>query len=114
MLDASHLAGSTVVHTRHYAALPELVMSTDLLAIVPQMFARSMGTRWPVRVWALPGDALRYDVQMLWHVTASREPSHVWLRALVRRLFARSGGTGVAEGAPRPRAGRGRASVTSR
>lgn len=102
MLDSLRLAGNTVVHTRHYAALPELVIGTDLLAIVPQMFARSMGTRWPVRAWGLPGDALQYDVRMLWHATATREPSHWWLRALVRRLFARGDGPSASEG-PKPR-----------
>ena len=88
MLDAMGLAGRTVVHTRHYAALPELVTSTDLLAIVPQMYAQAMAARWPVRVWSLPGEAPQYDVQMVWHATATNEPAHAWLRALVRRLFS--------------------------
>jgi hypothetical protein len=48
-----------------------------------------MASRWPVCVRALPGDAPQYDVQMVWHATAEREPAHLWLRALVRRLFAR-------------------------
>ena len=91
MLDTMGLAERTVVHARHYAALPELVTRTDLLAIVPQMYARAIAARWPVRVWKLPGVAPQYDVQMLWHATAAREPSHAWLRALVRRLFARGG-----------------------
>jgi len=89
MLDALGIAQRTVVHTRHYAALPELVTTTDLLAIVPHMYARTMAARWPVRVWGLPGDAPAYDVRMVWHATATREPAHTWLRALVRRLFAR-------------------------
>ena len=89
MLDALGIAERTVVHARHYAALPELVTTTDLLAIVPQMYARAMAARWPVRVWSLPGEAPQYDVQMLWHATATHEPAHAWLRALVRRLFAR-------------------------
>ena len=42
MLDALGIAERTVVHARHYAALPELVTATDLLAIVPQMYARAM------------------------------------------------------------------------
>jgi DNA-binding transcriptional LysR family regulator len=93
MLDALGIAQRTVVHTRHYAALPELVTTTDLLAIVPQTYARTMAARWPVRVWALPGDAPRYDVRMVWHATATREPAHAWLRDLVRRLFARQAPT---------------------
>ena len=91
MLDELGLTERTVVHTRHYAALPELVTSTDLLAIVPQMYAQAMAARWPVRVWRLPGDAPQYDVRMVWHATATREPAHTWLRGLVRRLFARRG-----------------------
>lgn len=87
MLDEHGIAEHTIVHTRHFAALPDLVTSTDLLAIVPQTYARTMAARWAVRVWELPGDAPQYDVRMVWHQTASHEPAHVWLRALVRRLF---------------------------
>lgn len=103
MLDALGLAERTVVHARHYAALPDLVTTTDLLAIVPRMHARSMEERWPVRVWDLPGDVPEYDVRMLWHESAERDAAHRWLRALVRRLFARdTGRTGSdARGAPR-------------
>ena len=90
MLDELGIAGRTVVHARHYAALPELVTSADLLAIVPQMYARAMAQRWPVRVWQLPGEPLEYDVRMQWHATATREPAHAWLRGLVVRLFARA------------------------
>jgi DNA-binding transcriptional LysR family regulator len=89
-LDELGLAGRTVVHARHYAALPELVTSTDLLAIVPQMYADAMARRWPVRIWQLPGEPLAYDVRMVWHVTATREPAHAWLRARVTTLFARA------------------------
>ena len=94
MLDALGLSERTVVNARHYAALPGLVTTTDLLAIVPQSYAQSMASRWPVRVRELPGEAPQYDVQMLWHATATREPAHQWLRALVRRLFARGDGSG--------------------
>ena len=117
MLDALGLAERTVVHARHYAALPELVTSTDLIAIVPQSYARAMASRWPVRERALPGDAPQYDVQMVWHATAEREPAHLWLRALVRRLFARGGGRATKDDAGHPgrRAGGARpAARTSR
>jgi len=90
MLDELGLTGRTVVNARHYAALPELVTTTDLLAIVPQLYAHAMARHWPVKVWQLPGEPLEYDVRMLWHVTATAEPAHAWLRALVVRLFARA------------------------
>ena len=93
MLEELGLAERTLVHARHYAALPELVTSTDLLAIVPESYARSLLARWPIRVYALPGAGLEYDVRMLWHESANGDRAHAWLRALVRRLFARAATT---------------------
>ncbi len=92
MLTRLKLGDHAVVRTRHYGALPELVTRTDLLAIVPQMFADTLAPRYAVRVWELPGHGPSYDVRMLWHQSASHDAAHSWLRARVRRLFARSGG----------------------
>jgi DNA-binding transcriptional LysR family regulator len=96
MLDRHGLGDRIAVHARHYAALPDLVTATDLLAIVPQMYARALGGRWRVRVWELPGHRPDYDVSMLWHASATGDPAHAWLRALVRRLFARAGSAPLA------------------
>jgi hypothetical protein len=65
-------------------------------------------------VRALPGDAPQYDVQMVWHATAEREPAHLWLRALVRRLFARGGVTSTVPDTPGSGAGRSRRSIRPR
>jgi DNA-binding transcriptional LysR family regulator len=89
MLTRLHLSDRAIVRARHYGALPELVMSTDLLAIVPQMFANSIAPRFDVRLWELPGHGPRYTVRMLWHQSVSNDAAHVWLRERVRRLFAR-------------------------
>ena len=93
MLEDFGLAEHTVVHARHYAALPELVTTTDLLAIVPQSYAQALTSRWRIRVHELPVQGLEYDVRMLWHETASNDRAHTWLRALVRRLFVRDAAT---------------------
>jgi DNA-binding transcriptional LysR family regulator len=90
MIEEFGLAGRALVHARHYAALPELVTTTDLLAIVPLLFARTLMPRWPIRVHELPGKTIEYDVRMIWHETATNDPAHGWLRALVRRLFRQS------------------------
>ena len=89
MLARLKLDDRAVVRVRHYGALPELVTSTDLLAIVPQMFANLVASRYAVRVWTLPGHGPRADVRMLWHHSVTDDPSHAWLRAGVRRLFGR-------------------------
>lgn len=89
MLARLRLGERVVVRARHYAALPELVTRTGLVAVVPQMFAAAVAERYGVRVWALPGQGPRYTVRMLWHRSATREPAHAWLRERVRQLFAR-------------------------
>lgn len=89
MLTRLKLKDRAVVRARHYGALPELVTCTDLMAIVPKMFADSMASRYAVRVWELPGHGPHYNVRMVWHQSASNDPAHAWLRERVRRLFAR-------------------------
>jgi DNA-binding transcriptional LysR family regulator len=84
------LAGRAMLHARHFGALPELVARTDLLAIVPRMFAESLHPRYAVRVWELPEVGPQYEVRMLWHPSANADAAHAWLRTLLRRLYERS------------------------
>jgi DNA-binding transcriptional LysR family regulator len=90
------LADRAVLHVRHFGALPELVSRTDLLAIVPRMFAESLAPRYDVRLWELPDVAPQYEVRMLWHPSANADSAHAWLRVLLRRLFARGASVGTA------------------
>src|SRR5450759_2545305 len=91
MLTKLKLNDRIVLRARHYAALPELVTGTDLVAIVPLMYANSLSPRYAVRIWELPDHGPSYDVSMLWHQSATHDLAHTWLRSLVRRLFQREG-----------------------
>src|ERR1035437_2329655 len=91
MLNKLKLSDRIVLRARPYAALPELVTGTDLIAIVPLMYANSLSPRYAVRIWELPDHGPSYDVSMLWHQSARHDLAHTWLRALVRRLFQREG-----------------------
>lgn len=90
MLTRLKLTDRIVLRARHYGALPELVTRTDLMAIVPLMYANSLAPRYDVRIWELPDHGSHYDVRMVWHQSATDDPAHAWLRATVRRLFQRS------------------------
>ena len=90
MLSELKLFDRIVLRARHYGALPELVTSTDLMAIVPMMYANSLAPRYDVRVWELPEHGSRYAVHMLWHQTATLDQAHTWLRGVVRKLFQRA------------------------
>jgi DNA-binding transcriptional LysR family regulator len=86
------LADRAVLHARHFGALPEIVIRSDLLAIVPRMFAKSLAPRHAVKTWDLPDVAPSYEVRMLWHASAEADAAHAWLRGVVRRLFERREG----------------------
>jgi DNA-binding transcriptional LysR family regulator len=88
MLSRMKLADRIVLRARHFGALPELALTTDLLAIVPEMYAKNLRQRHDFRLWQLP-DAPFYDVRMVWHASTARDPAHRWMRSLLQRLFAR-------------------------
>lgn len=90
MLARMKLADRIVLRARHFGALPDLALSTDLLAIVPEMYARNLRQRFDFKLWELP-DAPFYDVRLVWHASTARDPAHQWMRALLHRLFARPG-----------------------
>ena len=88
MLESLQLADRIVLRARHFGALPDLVANSDLLAIVPAMYAAN---RPGLGVWKLPF-APRYDVRLVWHALTGRDPAQQWLRDVLRRLFKRGQG----------------------
>ncbi len=90
MLVRMKLSDRVVIRARHFGALPELALNTDLLTIVPQMYAANVGQRMDMRVWELPRAAApSYDVRLVWHASTAKDPAHQWIRAQVHRLFGR-------------------------
>jgi DNA-binding transcriptional LysR family regulator len=89
MLVRMKLADRIVLRARHFGALPELALNSDLLSIVPEMYARNLRKRYDFRVWGIP-DVPAYEVHQLWHGSTDQDPAHQWMRALVSQLFRRS------------------------
>lgn len=90
MLARMKLVERIVLRARHFGALPDLALNTDLLAIVPTMYAENLRKRNAFRVWRLP-NAPFYEVRLVWHASTERDPAQQWMRALLHRLFARAG-----------------------
>ncbi|MEJ7686497.1 MAG: LysR substrate-binding domain-containing protein [Variovorax sp.] len=89
MLAKMNLSERVVLRTRHFGALPELALTTDLLAIVPDMYARNLSQRHEFRLWRLP-DAPVYDVRLVWHASTAGDAAHQWMRALLHKLFGKA------------------------
>jgi DNA-binding transcriptional LysR family regulator len=90
MLARMKLVERIVLRARHFGALPDLALNTDLLAIVPTMYAENLRQRNAFRVWRLP-HAPVYEVRLVWHASTERDPAQQWMRALLHQLFARAG-----------------------
>ncbi|RYY72290.1 MAG: LysR family transcriptional regulator, partial [Comamonadaceae bacterium] len=68
MLQRLKITGRVAVRARHFGALPELALGSDLLTIVPAMYAADLRKRHGLRTWLLPpGAAAGYDVRLVWH-----------------------------------------------
>ena len=90
MLVRMKLDDRIVVRARHFGALPDLALTSDLLSIVPEMYARYLRERYDFRVWGIPG-APAYEVRLVWHSSTDGDPSHQWMRSLVQKLFKTPG-----------------------
>jgi len=86
ILQRLDIGSPPAVRLRYYGAIPDLVAGTDLVAVVPQMFADAMAARHGLQIWDLPEEA-GYDVRMVWHRSVNDDPAQRWLREQVRRLF---------------------------
>ncbi len=84
------LADRVVVRARHFGALPDLALNSDLLTIVPQMYAANLLPRHDLRVWDLPAAAApAYEVRLVWHASTAQDPAQQWIRSQVHALFGR-------------------------
>lgn len=85
------LADRVAVRARHFGALPELALSSDLLTIVPEMYATNLRQRHDLRVWELPRAAApAYEVRLVWHASTAQDAAQQWIRSQVHTLFGRT------------------------
>jgi DNA-binding transcriptional LysR family regulator len=69
----------------HFLALPALLERTDLTAIVPRPFARSLIRMLPLMMHELPYQTTSAEVSVLWHERNADDAPQVWLREMLRR-----------------------------
>ena len=89
MLVRMKLQDRIVLRARHFGALPDLALTSDLLSIVPEMYANNLRQRYDFRVWGIPG-APSYEVHLVWHSSTDKDAAQQWMRALIHKLFRRS------------------------
>jgi DNA-binding transcriptional LysR family regulator len=89
ILHAHKLSDQIMLQARHFGAIPELTLNTDLLAIVPTMYAKNIAKIHDLRIWELPINSLKYSVNLLWHTSTDHDGAQIYVRDKVRTLFSR-------------------------
>ena len=64
----------------HSLAVPDLLLGSDMLSIVPAPLAQAFLARRDLLAKALPYAAQHAIVRAIWHRRDEHDPAHLWLR----------------------------------
>ncbi|WP_322003822.1 LysR family transcriptional regulator [Paraburkholderia tropica] len=64
---------------------PEIVATTDMLAILPERVARPHEGK-SLQVFQLPFNVGSIDICLYWHERRHRDPVHAWLRSAIKQV----------------------------
>jgi DNA-binding transcriptional LysR family regulator len=70
----------------HFVALGHLLSSTDLIATVPERYAREAMAPFRLRYLPHPVPLPEFDVNLFWHAKYHKEPGNQWLRSVIAEL----------------------------
>jgi DNA-binding transcriptional LysR family regulator len=71
----------------HYVALGDVLSHSDLIATVPERFAKRVVEPFGLCTRALPLAVDSSAIHQFWHARLHKDPGHQWLRGLVARCF---------------------------
>jgi len=84
------------VRCQSWFAACELVSRTDFLLTVMRSYATWVSGYLPLEVARLPVSAPPVELVLYWHASVDGDPAHVWMRAQVEEVMARSNRRGGA------------------
>jgi DNA-binding transcriptional LysR family regulator len=71
-----------------FVVAPEIVASSDMIAVVPERMAKRYARIAGLQVLPLPVDVPPLTFSMIWHERTHREPVYQWLREIVLEICA--------------------------
>jgi DNA-binding transcriptional LysR family regulator len=74
--------------TTNVMALPAIIASTDLVAILPAWFAARHASSQSLRLLRVVGQPAVATVRLYWHQNVEADPGHLWMRAIIARAAA--------------------------
>jgi DNA-binding transcriptional LysR family regulator len=86
-LEERGLARRVALSIPHFMSVPFVVMTSDLIATVPEAVAESFARMAGLKVAPLPLPMDKVDLKQHWHARFHRDPANQWLRRLFVREF---------------------------
>ncbi len=72
----------------HFVAIGHILASTDMIATVPERFARHCVTPFQLKYVDLPMKLPEIGINLFWHSRFHKEAGNQWLRSLVFDMFS--------------------------
>ena len=88
VLEKNGVSAAAHFSVPHFSALPYILASTDLIAIVPQKLAASAAAPFRLAYTKPPLKLPGLQTNMFWHRRFAQDGGLVWLRNLMTELFA--------------------------
>ncbi len=82
------LQRQTVCRVSNVGAIARLAGATDLIGMVPRLFAEHAKDVYDLNLFDLPLELNRQQMFMIWHKRHEENSSHIWLRERVREIVA--------------------------
>ncbi|MEM6712235.1 MAG: LysR family transcriptional regulator [Pseudomonadota bacterium] len=86
ILEEQGLSRDVAVTVSSFAALPPLVIETNVIAVLPRRLAEKADKELPVRIFDLPFDVPTVQSKLIWGKGADRSPMSSWFRSLVANI----------------------------
>jgi DNA-binding transcriptional LysR family regulator len=77
-----------VLTVPHFVAIGHILATTDMIATVPERFARHCTTPFGLRYVPLPLKLSEIGINIFWHSRFHKEPGNQWLRSLLSDHFS--------------------------
>lgn len=74
----------------HFVAIGHILASTDMIATVPERYARRCAEPFGLRYVDHPVELPQIGINLFWHAKFHKEPGNQWLRQLIFELFSTS------------------------
>jgi DNA-binding transcriptional LysR family regulator len=79
-----------LLNTPHYLSIPMTLAATDLIATVSSDVAAQFARMADLAILEPPFKMPQFDVRQYWHRSQQDDPANLWLRRIVRDLFAQA------------------------